>query len=308
MYSLWLNLMATLVCIVLILHIVYDSDYYTNTECLTNNDIIDDNTFQLYVGDMVYDDFYVDVYDELVYNEHKNDFEIQSIMKIANIDKTSIILDIGCGTGHHAAILSTYANHVTGLDRSKSMIKKCNSTYSKRFYPNLTFKEGDALNTLLFQPNSFSHICCFYFTIYYIKDKAQFFSNCYNWLHHRNQKGYLIVHIVDRTNFDPVVPPSSPFFYVNPQTFAKDRITKSAVVFNDFKYKAEFLQDRDESTFIEKFENKKGKVFRKNEHTFYMETEEKIVNLAKEEGFIVESKIDLLKASYEYQYLYVFST
>jgi hypothetical protein len=39
-----------------------------------------------------------------------------------------------------------------------------------------------------------------------------------------------------------------------------------------------------------------------------METEEKIVNLAKEEGFIVESKIDLLKASYEYQYLYVFST
>ena len=39
-----------------------------------------------------------------------------------------------------------------------------------------------------------------------------------------------------------------------------------------------------------------------------MESEETIVDMAKQEGFIVEAKIDLLKASYEYQYLYVFKT
>jgi hypothetical protein len=58
---------------------------------------------------------------------------------------------------------------------------------------------------------------------------------------------------------------------------------------------------------LEKFQNKDtGKVFRKNEHLFYMETTDQIVGIAQDAGFIVQGIIDLIRTGYEYQYLYLF--
>ena len=36
-----------------------------------------------------------------------------------------------------------------------------------------------------------------------------------------------------------------------------------------------------------------------------METQKKILALAKQTGFILKGKIDLVKAMYEYQYIYI---
>jgi SAM-dependent methyltransferase len=309
MFSIWANLLITIVCLLLILEIRNQSSSKEGLNTNTTN-----TDFEQKHGDDIYDTFYAGIYDQLVYNENKNDYEVESVVSHTHMNKqSSLVLDVGCGTGHHVALYASHSKHVTGLDSSKSMIEKCKAINDK----NVTFVHGNALNTLLFQPNSFTHIVCNYFTLYYIKDKALFFNNCYRWLQHNKSLGggYLIVHIVDRDNFDPVVPPSSPFFFVNPQTFAQKRITTSSVVFDNFVYKAEFSNNNNNSNtsdvynFVEKFENKEtGKVFRKNEHRFYMESEEAIVEMAKNEGFIVDSKIDLLKAAYEYQYLYVFKT
>ena len=52
------------------------------------------------------------------------------------------------------------------------------------------------------------------------------------------------------------------------------------------------------------FKKKKGEV-RKNEHTFYMETQKAILGLAKEAGFILHAKIDMLSCQYENQYIYI---
>ena len=38
-----------------------------------------------------------------------------------------------------------------------------------------------------------------------------------------------------------------------------------------------------------------------------MEAQQDILNMAQESGFTIEGKIDLLKAQYEYQYLYILS-
>ena len=38
----------------------------------------------------------------------------------------------------------------------------------------------------------------------------------------------------------------------------------------------------------------------------YMEPENDILNIAKQSGFIIADKIDLIKVGYEYQYLYIF--
>ena len=250
-------------------------------------------------GNGIYDDFYVGIYDYLVYNAIKNDYEVGKIINSTNADETSIIADIGCGTGHHVSNLSSKNLQVIGVDISPSMIKK-----AKENYPQNNFKVGNALNSHLFQMNSLTHILCLYFTIYYFKDKKLFFDNCIDWL---MPGGFLIVHIVDREHFDPILPPGNPLYVVSPQKYAKERITKTKITFNDFLYSSNFNLDMDNNmaTFDEKFKFNDGKL-RKQQQNLYMEDTSIIVNMAQNSGFIVQSKIDLVKCAYENQYLYVF--
>jgi hypothetical protein len=143
-----------------------------------------------------------------------------------------------------------------------------------------------------------------YFTIYYLKSKQQFFENCMDWL---MPGGYLIMHLVDEHKFDPIIPPGNPLFIVSPQRYAKERITKAKVTFDKFVYTSDFDFNSGKSiaTFNEKFKFNDGKI-RKHEHTLYMEPIDNIVNYAKEAGFLVQGKVDLIKCAYDYQYLYIF--
>ena len=251
-------------------------------------------------GPEVYDDFYSSIYDYLVFSNVKNDYEIGQIINKTSPTHESIILDIGSATGHHVASLAKRGLKATGLDNSAAMIKQ-----AKENYPKYDFVLGDAMNADEFQANSFTHILCLYFTIYYMKDKDRFFQNCFNWL---MPGGYLVIHLVDREMFDPIIPPANPLMLLTPQRYAKKRITTSAVTFDDFKYDSNFElnQSNNEAVFIEKFKNKNtGKVFRKQEHKMYMELEEDILRMAQDKGFIVQGKIDLIKSGYEYNSLYI---
>jgi SAM-dependent methyltransferase len=258
------------------------------------------DTFLIKSGSDIYDDFYSDVYDYLVFNNLKDDYEVGYIMNSASPSSQSKILDIGCGTGHHVSSLGSKGLDVLGIDISPSMIKK-----AKTNFPDYQFNVGDALNNHLFESNSFTHILCMYFTIYYFKDKTQFFNNCFKWL---MPGGYLIVHLVEREHFDPILPPGNPLLYISPQRYAKERITSTKVKFTDFSYSADFKLDEanDKALFVEKFKNDTNGKVRKNEHTLYMPDVQQIVDEAQACGFIVESKADLLQCQYEYQYLYVF--
>jgi ubiquinone/menaquinone biosynthesis C-methylase UbiE len=256
--------------------------------------------FLIKTGPNIYDGFYSDIYDYLVFNNLKDDYEVGFIINSASPSSQSKILDIGCGTGHHVASLGSKGLDVIGIDISESMINK-----AKENFPDYKFNVGDALNANIFDSSSFTHILCMYFTIYYFKDKTQFFNNCFKWL---MPGGYLIVHLVDRHNFDPILPPGNPLLYVSPQRYAKERITSTKVKFTDFSYSADFKLDdkNDKALFVEKFKNDSDGKVRKNEHTLYMPDLQQIVDEAQACGFIVEAKADLLQCQYEYQYLYVF--
>ena len=263
--------------------------------------------FKLKEGPKIYDDFYATVYDELVFNKVKNDYEIGQIMETTKPSDTSIILDIGCGTGHHASSLASHGYKVIGIDISASMIKKAQLTY-----PELDFKLADALDTMVFPGNAFTHITCLYFTIYYIKNKRQFFENCNHWL---MPGGFLILHLVNRDLFDPIIPAGDPFHIVSPQSYAKKRITSTIVKFDQYDYKANFElipsnNDTDDvnAIFHETFKptaNNKQKKIIKNEHQFYMPTQAAILALAKEVGFILSAQIDMIKCQYTHQFLYI---
>jgi SAM-dependent methyltransferase len=248
----------------------------------------------------IYDDFYANIYDFLVFNEVKNDYEVGLILN-QNVPNTkTVILDVGSGTGHHVAKMAQNKNlEIIGIDTSPSMIKK-----AKENYPSLNFKQANVLNKDIFHNNTFTHILCLYFTIYYIENKAGFFNNCMDWL---MPGGYLVIHLVDRYKFDPILPPGNPLYVVSPQKYAKERITKTKVTFNEFVYNADFKLDESTNTaiFDEKFKFNDGKV-RKQEHILYMNDVSEIVNMAQDAGFLLHAKVDLVKVAYEYQYLYVF--
>jgi SAM-dependent methyltransferase len=249
-------------------------------------------------GEDIYDDFYCDIYDDLVYDDVKNRYEMDELSRILNLNK-STILDVGCGTGQHAKEFSKLGAKVYGIDKSASMVKK-----SKMNCPDGKFKQGDVLNSGQYPQNSFNYVNCLYFTIYYMKNKLDFFKNSYKWL---KPGGGLILHLVNREKFDPIIAAGDPLVMVSPQKFAKRRITNTVVKFKDFKYKANFKFKRENNlaTFEENLKDDASGNIRANKLTLFMETQKHILSLAKSVGFIMKGKIDMIHCMYEYQYIYI---
>lgn len=54
------------------------------------------------------------------------------------------VLDLGCGTGHHAAEIAALGAHVVGLDSDPQMLAK-----ARREHPSLAFVAGDAMSFTL---------------------------------------------------------------------------------------------------------------------------------------------------------------
>ena len=272
---------------------------FVNKDIIYKEGFVQKEKFVLKKGTEIYDDFYVDFYDDLLLDQVKNDFEVGEIKRLIKINSINRVLDIGSGTGRHVKLLNKEGYKAEGLDKSKAMVN-----YAKTKYPELTFKEGDALEAMLYPQDSFSTITCFYFTIYYIKDKNRFLQNCYNWL---MPGGYLVLHLVNRDKFDPILNVADPLHLVSAQKYAKERITNSLVKFKNFQYKADFKLQKHKNIaiFDEKFKDDVTGNVRQNKHTLFMDTQKNILSLAKSVGFILQGKIDMVGCNYEYQYLYV---
>jgi SAM-dependent methyltransferase len=250
--------------------------------------------------DDIYDEFYNSIYDDLVYDDNKNKFELTEIIRSTKMKPSkSMVLDIGCGNGHHVNLLTEKGIKSIGLDISPNMVERANM-----LYPKINVKQGDVLKEDLFNNNTFSHILSLYFTAYYIKDKQQYFDNCYKWL---KPGGYLALHLVNRDMFNPIVSAGDPFVMISPQKHARERITKTVVKFKDFKYKSRFNLDRENNKayFEESFKEDNTNKVRQNIHEFYMEPQSNIIEKAKTSGFNLLGKIDLVNIKYEYQYIYI---
>jgi SAM-dependent methyltransferase len=286
------------VTLLLIMIVFFRSLPYPSSSSLGKEGFVNQPSFLFKRGVDVYDDFYAEIYDYLVFNMVKNDYEVGQILSATTPNSYSRVLDVGCGTGHHVAKIADQKIDIIGIDISPSMIQK-----AKENYPLLTFQIGNVIQEDTFRMNSFTHILCLYFTLYYFKDKDQFFRNCMEWL---LPGGYLIVHVVNREKFDPILPPGNPLYVVSPQKYAKERITKTKIHFNEFEYTSQFdlMKETDLATFQEKFKFPDGKT-RTNEHVLYMEDEDDILTRATDAGFLIHGKINLMNCAYDHQYLYL---
>ena len=266
-----------LILVLILLIFVATFNTITNRNKSSNQEgFIQQDVFTLKEGPEIYDDFYAGLYDQLVFNQAKDSYEIGEIINATKPTSESIVLDIGSGTGHHVALLEAQGVKTTGVDSSAAMVKKAEENY-----PQYKFVEGNVMDSSLFMPGSYTHILCLYFSIYYFKDKMAFFNNTMKWL---MPGGFLVVHVVERDMFDPILPPANPLFLVSPQRYAKERITQSKVMFNNMEYVANFNLDPDKNiaTFTEKFKEKDSDKTRKNKHIFYMEPHKAIIVMAQE--------------------------
>jgi len=259
----------------------------------------------------IYDDFYANIYDDLLYYNFKNKYEIGTFITNTNPTSESIILDIGSGTGHFVGNLASKGYIIKGIDISPSMIRKAKQNYPE-FANN--FIHGDVVDINIVKPNSLTHINCMDFTIYYMQNKSMFFQNCMNWL---MSGGYLLVHMVDKNNFNYTIPSSG--LFNNDKNSSKQmgttRIIQNKV--NIPKYNMEYSStfeinsDIKQATINETFKKlvHDNQLVRKNTHTLYMESIDEINNMALNEGFILQGIIDMgnIENTRQSQYIYVFT-
>ena len=289
--SIWKKILVVLVIILI---------YLMFTRCTSQNKegfVQLENFSQITKQQDIYDDFYADVYDDIYHSELLCEFIYSKIKDIAKPSQTSRVLDIGSGTG---CLMNEFHKNkipIKGIDLSQAKISKAKEKNNL-----LKIKEGDVLNSMNYNDGDFTHIICFYFTIYTIEDKHTFFQNVYNWL---EPGGRLIIHLVNREKFDPIVPASNPLLFVSPQKYAKERITNSVIKFKDFQYKSNFvLKSNNKAYFTEEFRDDYSGKVRKHEHTLYMTSQKSILGIAQDTGFLISDKYHLLDLQYEYQYLY----
>ena len=187
-----------------------------------------------------FDKQHVEMYDFLLYDAIKQDQEMVFLDPL--LDTSSMVLDVGCGKGHHVHDLQKRGIQAMGIDTSESMIKACKK------YP-YDFLIGDAQNTSLFSVDTFTHILCMYYTIYYMKNKKSFFENAHLW------SRYLVIHMADEWKYGRKINGWSSSRYYD-------------------KYH-EFFTNKGQRKRIE--------------HKIYWESISSLIGMAKQAGFVVHS-------------------
>ena len=287
--------------IILITKITYKKEGFSNN---LNKD------FTIKNGDNIFDNYYVNIYDDLMYNKVKTEYEVGTIINNTKLSSKSKLLDIGCGTGNHVNLFNKQQLlSVIGIDNSKEMIKK-----AKKKYPKLNFKLSDALNRLQFQDETFTHIVLLNLTIYYIKNQKLLLNNCYNWL---MPGGLLAIHLVNNKLFNSITPVA----YDNNNKLLNNKsnkpVTKCNVKFTTLDYKSDFKMDetinpnsitldKPNAIIKESLKCKNTNNVRINEHELYMSRLESILTMAKNTGFVIKSYYEFSDVKYKNEYIYIF--
>ena len=263
----------------------YKSTYPSlgNQEGFTQTPIISQR-YLLKRNQDIYDDFYVQIYDEVhppkTFVEKQVDLILQ--MTLPSIEN-STMLDVGTGKGHVLTALQKrgYYN-VYGMDKSESMIQQ--SVEKDRITC------GDILESIAFDRVTFSHILCLNHTLYELENTMAFFRNSYHWL---KSGGYLIVQLTEGR------PPSTE--------------TKEVAGFV-YKKTMEPTTDAHRILVKETFVDKNTQNIRENEQILLQKDVGEIVNEALYCGFQVKGKVvlnkpepgSLDKPETRKEYLYIF--
>lgn len=250
----------------------------------------------------LYDDFYSRIYDLITEATTRQDAEVGLSLAWAKTYRPEVkameVLDVGCGTGGDVEIFrNAGVAKVVGLDASEAMV-----AVARKKYPKGDFRVGEVEQIGQFAAGEFNVCTMFYFTYYYLRDPEMMFRNMFSWL---QPGGCLVIHLVNREKFDPILESASPFVAFSVQKYSKERVTRSKVTFDKFEYEADFTLDGANAEFREEFKFKNGKL-RRQTHKLRMARMDDVISLAEANGFVYKQFIDMTAIGYEYQYLFCF--
>lgn len=278
----------------------------------------DDSRGIILANDDLYDDFYASVYDKLAQGIERSAGKVALVMtqwkKYGIEPKDMKVLDAGCGTGIATlAFKKLGAGAVIGLDQSESMLRQARNvtqpatTLTEADKQTIEWRQGNLLNPSALAGSEVNCATLFYFIVYYVKDLDALFRNMAFWV---APGGNLVVEVVNKYKFDPILDSASPFAGFSIQKYADKRQTKSKVAFDKFDYEAEFLLTDDSpnggAEFREAFSFKDGSK-RKQKHSFYMPEIKKIVSSATYAGWNYKAYLDTTALGFEYGYLLFFT-
>ncbi len=283
--------------------------FLVNVLWLVSNKIDNfENPVQKIIAKEVFDDFYAPVYTSLISNNISNrtKFEVNDLIIKTNIKQYSkpYLLDICTGGGDHLKWLSEENIEnlsLTGIDKSEHMLKETKYRIGKVKKP-VRLINKDIHDDDIFMKSTFTHITCYYFSIYYIYN-IELLKNIIHWL---KPKGYFVVHMVDLEKFDPILDVAHPFSGINPQKYVKNRITDSTVIFKKFVYKSNFVLNEKNAFFEESFKFNNSHKIREQKHKLVKVDMEEVINKFGELNMELISVTNLEDNGYHHQYILYF--
>ena len=260
----------------------------------------------------IYDEQYARLYTMIVDNPKKSlvNFEIDDLVertRLKDFGSKAILLDVGCGTGTH---LHTIAEQLPtaelyGLDQSSAMLDVARKRIQEH-RGRVRLIKGDLNDPRSLYEGMCTHMVCYYFSFYYAKSPRQFFENARRWL---QPNGYLCIHLVDPSKFDPVPEVANPIRGISLQRYFKRRKTDAKVILagntTNRLYKCDFnyVPEQQRAVFTEAIIDPSQKFVRRHTTKLHMPHHEVVVQIARKSGFRLRHVTSLLEIGDEYEYL-----
>jgi SAM-dependent methyltransferase len=129
--------------------------------------------------------YYDEIYASMGKNYPKESDKTHRLIQKYSSTKGKSLLDVGCGTGHHAGILGRNYQ-VEGLDLDPNIL-----TVARRKYPEIRFHKGDMVNFRL--NRKFDAVVCLFSSIGYVRTKSRLEQSIRNMAQHLLPGGVLLV-------------------------------------------------------------------------------------------------------------------
>lgn len=296
------NRVLFILCLILVLIFIYLYFIRNKNPSINQEGFSQEQPFLVKRDQEVYDGFLAEIYDGIYKPATYNHYIFDAVERLTQPSKEhSVILDAGCGTGELLEYVSKKGyKFMYGVDLSKDMIIFCQEKI-----PNCRVKEGDLLIPMTYDKATFHQIFLTGDTIYHVDDKLKLLYNLYNWL---VPNGYLILHLYDPINFNPIPMSARPLLVDSLQDYSNERITNSQIDFTDFIFKSlfDFNKENTAITYQETFVDKNTQYVRQNERTMYMNQVDEIIQMCQYVGFLVHGQFNMSDSLLKDPYQYVF--